>query len=66
MKKEIADGLSRLIPKNTELLKKTHCFILDIKCVLFNAVKEFPVTIEEMKFKTKFDKFKLIKPKKNY
>ena len=37
---------------------------MDVKYVLFNTVKELPVTQEEIKFKTKFDKF-IIKPKKN-
>ena len=30
---------------------------MDIKYVLFNTVKDLPVTLEEIKFKTKFDKF---------
>ena len=30
---------------------------MDVKYVLFNTVKELPVTLEEIKFKTKFDKF---------
>ena len=30
---------------------------MDVKYVLFNTVKELPVTQEEIKFKTKFDKF---------
>ena len=55
------DGLSRLIPKNTELLEETVISSLkseiDVKYVLFNTVKELPVTLEEIKFKTKFDKF---------
>ena len=29
---------------------------MDVKYVLFNTVKELPVTLEEIKFKTKFDK----------
>ena len=30
---------------------------MDVKYVLFNTVKELPVTLEEIKFKKKFDKF---------
>ena len=30
---------------------------MDVKYVLFNTVKELPVTREEIKFKTKFDEF---------
>ena len=61
--KEIAhaDGLSRLIPKNTELLEETVIAWLrseiDVKYFLFNTVKELPVTLEEIEFKIKFDKF---------
>ena len=61
--KEIAhvDGLSRLIPKNTEPLEETVFAPLkpemNAKYVLFNTVKELPVMLEEIKFKTKFDKF---------
>ena len=55
-----ADGLSRLMPKNTEPLEETVIASLrseiDVKYVLFNTVKELPVTLE-IKFKTKFDKF---------
>ena len=49
--KEIAhvDGLSRLIPKNIELLEVTVIASLksemDVKYVLFNTVKELPVTL---------------------
>ena len=63
LSKEIAhaDGLSRLIPKNTVLLEKTIDASLrsemDVKYVLLNTVKELPVTPEEIKFKTKYDKF---------
>ena len=63
LSKEIihVDGLSRLIPKNTELLEETVIASLksemDVKYVLFNIVKELRVTLEEIKFKTKFDKF---------
>ena len=61
--KEIAhaDALSRLIPKNTELLEETVIASskseIELKYVLFNTVKELPVTFVEIKFKTKFDKF---------
>ena len=61
--KEIAhvDGLSRLIPKNTEPLEETVIVSvrseMDIKYVLFNTVKELPVMLEEIKFKIKFVKF---------
>ena len=61
--KEIAhaDGLSRLIPKNTEPLEESVIASLrskmDIKYILFNTVKEFPIVLEEIEFKTKFDKF---------
>ena len=30
---------------------------MDVKYVSFNTVKELPITLEEIKFKTKFDKF---------
>ena len=36
---------------------------MDIKNVLYNTVKELPVTLEEIRFKAKFDKF--ITEKKN-
>ena len=61
--KEIAhtDGLSRLIPKNTEPLEETVIASLksemNVKYVLFNTVKELTFMLEEIKFKTKFDKF---------
>ena len=61
--KEIAhaDGLSRLIPKNTKPLEETVIASLrsemDVKYVLFNIVTELPITLEEIKFKTKFDEF---------
>ena len=60
--KEIAhaDGLSRLIAKDTEPQEETVIASLrsemDVKYVLFNTVKGFPVTHEEIKSKTKFDK----------
>ena len=58
LSKEIAhaDGLFRLIPKNTEPLEETVITSLkskmDVKYVLFNTVKELPVMLEEIKFKT--------------
>ena len=62
--KEIAhaNGLSILITKNTEPLEETVIASLrsemDIKYILFNAIiKEIPVTLEEIKSMTKFDKF---------
>ena len=63
MSKEIthADGLSTLIPKNTEPQQETVITSLrsemDVKYVLFNTIKELLVTLEDIKFKTKFDKF---------
>ena len=55
------DGLSRLIPKIREPLEETVITSLspkiDIKKVLYNTVKEVPVTLEETRFKAKFDKF---------
>ena len=63
LSKEIAhaDGLSRLIPKNTEPPEETVIASLklemDVKYVLFNIVRELPVTLEEIKFKLKFAKF---------
>ena len=54
--------------KNTEPLEETVIGSLrsemDAKYVLFNVVKELPVTLEEIKFKTKFDKF-ITQTKKN-
>ena len=59
--------MSRLIPKIREPLAETVITSLssemDIKNVLYNTVKELPVTLEEIKFKGKFDKF--ITEKKN-
>ena len=56
-----ADGLSRSIPKNTEPIEETVIASLksemNVKYVLFNTVKELPVMLEKIKFKTKFDKF---------
>ena len=61
-----ADGLSRLIPKIREPLEETVIASLslemDIKNVLYNTVKELPVTLEGITVKAKFDKF--IKEKK--
>ena len=68
--KEIAhaDGLSRLIPKNTEPLEETVIASfrseMDVKYVLFNTVKELPVTLEEINLKQNLIS-SLIKPKKN-
>ena len=60
--KEIAhaDGLSRLIPKNTEQQETVIASLkseMDVKYVLFNKVKELPVTLGEIKFKKKLDRF---------
>ena len=56
-----AEGLFKLIPKNTKPLEEIVLASLmsemDVKYVLFNTVKELPVTFEGIKFKTKFDKF---------
>ena len=56
-----ADGLSRLIPKNTEPIEEIVIASLksemDVNYVLFNTVKGLSVTLEEIKFKKKFDKF---------
>ena len=61
------DGLSRLIPKITEPLEETVIASLSsemyIKTVLYNTVNELPVTLEEIRFKVKFDEF--ITEKKN-
>ena len=61
------DGLSRLIPKIRGPLEEAVIASLsskmDIKSVLYNKVKELPVTWEEIRFKTKSDKF--ITEKKN-
>ena len=54
-----ADGLSKLIQNKTEPLEETVIASLksemDVKYVFFNT--ELPATQEEIKFKTKFDKF---------
>ena len=59
--------MSRLIPKIIESLEETVIASwsseMDIKNVLYNTVKEQPITLEEIRFKAKFDKF--IKEKKN-
>ena len=57
LSKEIAhaDRLSRLIPKSAEPLEAIIASLrseMDVKYVLFNTV-----TLEEIKFKTNFDKF---------
>ena len=62
-----ADGSSRLISKIREPLEETVIASLssemDIKNVLHNTVKELPVTVEETRFRAKFDKS--IREKKN-
>ena len=68
--KEIAhaDALSRLIPKITEPLETVIASSnseMNVKYVLFNILQELPVTLEEIKFKTKFDKF-INQTQKNY
>ena len=54
-----ADGLSRLIPKTCEPLEKMVIASLrsemDLKYVIYSAVKELPVTLEEIRYKTKFN-----------
>ena len=55
------DGLSRLNKKNTELPEETVIASLrsemDVKYILFNTLKELPVTLKDINSKTKFDKF---------
>ena len=55
------DCLSILIPKIREPLEETVIASLnsrmDIKKVLYNTIKELPVTLEEIRFKAKLDKF---------
>ncbi|XP_029643881.2 uncharacterized protein K02A2.6-like [Octopus sinensis] len=62
-KMRLADGLSRLIPKYNEPLENTVTAELkaenEIKYVLCNAVRELPVTLEEIKFKAETDEFSL-------
>ena len=59
--------MSRFIPKIREPLEETAIASLsskmDLKNVLYNTVKELPVTLEEIRFKAKFDEF--ITEKKN-
>ena len=54
-----ADGLSRLIPDNAELLEETVMAALkqeqELKEVLINTVSELPVTLEEIKKAAKTD-----------
>ena len=63
LSKKIAHAaeLYRLKPKNTEPQEKSVIASLkpemNVKYVLCNTVKELPVTLEEIKSKTKFDKF---------
>ena len=56
-----ADGLSWLIPKIRPLLEETVftslSFEMSIKNVRYNTTKEPPITLEEIRFKAKFDKF---------
>ena len=53
--------MSRLIPKIREPLEETVIASLssemDIKNVLYNTIKEQLVTLEETRFKVRFDKF---------
>ena len=57
----LTDGLSRLIPKIRKPLKETVIASvtseMDIKNVLYNTIKEQPVTVEEIRLQAKFDKF---------
>ena len=59
--------MPRLIPKIRKLLEETIIaslsFEMEVKNVLYNTVKKLPVTLEEIRFKAKFDKF--ITEKKN-
>ena len=63
LSKEIgyADRLLRRTPKLSESLKETIIAALstemEIKNILYNTVKELPVTLKEIRFKAKFDKF---------
>lgn len=56
-----ADGLSKLMLKAKELLKEMAIASLmsemDIKYVLYNMIKELSVTLEEIRFKAKCNKF---------
>ncbi len=62
VKRDCACGwLIQLIPKTRERLEETVIASLrsemDIKYVLYNIVKELPVTLEKIRYKAKFDKF---------
>ena len=56
-----ADGLSRLIPNNAELLEKTVIAALkqeqELKEVLINTVSELPVTLEAIKKAANSDEY---------
>lgn len=56
-----ADGLSRLIPKNSELLEERVIAVLkeekELAEVLVNTVRELPVTLEEIKKAAKMDEY---------
>ena len=56
-----ADGLSRLIPDNAELLEETVIAALkqeqELKEVLINTVSELPVMLEEIKKAAKTDEY---------
>lgn len=56
-----ADGLSRLIPKNSELLEETVIAALneekELAEVLVNTVRELPVTLEEIRKAAKMDEY---------
>ena len=68
--KEIAyaDGLSRLVPKNTKPLEETVIGSLksemDVKYVLFNTVKKYQLHLRRFNLRQKLIS-SLIKPKKN-
>ena len=54
--------LSRLIPKKKKYRTAEETIAslkskMDVNYVLFNTAKELPVTLEEIKFKTRFGKF---------
>ena len=63
-----ADGLYRLIPKNSEPLEDTVIASLqaeiEIKKILCNTVRELTVTLEEIKNKTLDDSF-MVEIRKN-
>ena len=56
-----ADGLSRLIPDNAELLEETVIVALkqeqELKEILINTINELPVTLEEIKKAAKMDEY---------